>query len=339
MSWRFPLCVLGAAALALPLGACGGGSGDDELVIYSGRTKELVQPLLDDFAEQTGISIAVRYGDSADLAVLIDTEGDSSPADVFFSQSPGAIGFLDNKERLVPLPDDVLGLVPERFRATDGDWVGLSGRARVIVYNAEKTDEADVPDSVFDLTDPQYEGRVGVAPTNGSFQDFVTIMRSMRGDDATLEWLTAMRENGVRTYPNNIAIRDAVERGEIEFGLANHYYNEQAKAENPDVPTENHFLAGDDPGAAILTTAAGILDTAGARSGDAERFVEFLLSRTSQEYFASETYEYPLASGVEPVGDLPPLDSLESPDVDLSQLGGGLQRTRELIRDSGLESA
>jgi iron(III) transport system substrate-binding protein len=338
MSWRFPLCVIGAAALALPLGACGGGN-ESELVVYSGRTEELVQPLLDDFAEETGISIAVRYGDSADLAVLIDTEGDSSPADVFFSQSPGAIGFLDGEDRLVPLPDDVLGLVPERFRASDGDWVGLSGRARVIVYNAEEIDEADVPDSVFDLTDPRYEGRVGVAPTNGSFQDFVTVMRSMRGDDATLEWLTALRENRARTYPNNITIREAVERGEIDFGLVNHYYNEQAKAENPDLPTENHFLAGDDPGAAILTTAVGVLDTAGNRAGDAERFVEFLLSRAAQEYFAGETHEYPLASGVEPVGDLPSLDSLEGPDVDLSQLGGGLQRTRELIRDSGLESA
>lgn len=323
---------------AASLGACGGSS-SSELTIYSGRTQELVEPLLDQFAKETGIDIAVRYGDSADLAVLIDTEGDASPADVFFSQSPGAIGFLDTQPRLVELPANVLERVPEQFRASDGDWVGVSGRVRVIVYNADEIDDSEVPNSVFDLTDPEYRGRVGVAPTNGSFQDFVTIMRSMRGDEATLEWLTAMRENGVRTYPNNIAIRDAVERGEIDFGLANHYYNEQAKAEDPETPTENHYLDGADPGAAILTAAVGVLDTAGDQSENAQRLVEFLLSQEAQEYFARETFEYPLASGVDPVGDLPPLDSIATPQVDLSGLGGGLQRTRELIRDSGLESA
>ncbi|GIU88967.1 MAG: iron ABC transporter substrate-binding protein [Acidimicrobiia bacterium] len=327
--------ILAAGALS----SCGGGSGSGELTIYSGRTKELVEPLLEQFADETGIDIAVKYGDSAELALLIDTEGERSPAAVFFSQSPGAIGFLDGKGRLEELPKDVLDAVPARFHADDGDWVGVSGRVRVIVYNADETSEDDVPDSVFDLTKPEYRGRVGLAPTNGSFQDFVTTMRALVGDDRTLEWLTAMRENGARTYPNNIAIREAVERGEIDFGLVNHYYNEQAKAEDPDTPTENHFLPGDDPGSMILTAAVGVLDTAGERRDDAVRLVEFLLSREAQEYFAEQTFEYPLAAGVEPASDLPPLDQLEAPPVDLSDLGGGLERTRELIRDSGLERA
>lgn len=327
-----------AVVVAGTLASCGGGDGS-ELTIYSGRTKELVEPLLERFADETGIDIAVKYGDSAELALLIDTEGDRSPADVFFSQSPGAIGFLDARGRLLELPADVLDAVPARFHADDGDWVGVSGRVRVIVYNTRETAPDEVPDSVFDLTRPEYRGRVGLAPTNGSFQDFVTTMRALVGDDRTLEWLTAMRENGARTYPNNIAIREAVARGEIDFGLVNHYYNEQAKAEDPDTPTENHFLPGGDPGSMILTAAVGVLDTAGDRRADAERLVEFLLSREAQEYFAEETFEYPLAAGVEPASDLPPLDQLEAPPVDLSELGGGLERTRELIRDSGLERA
>jgi iron(III) transport system substrate-binding protein len=325
-------------AVASVLAGCSGGD-SDRLVIYSGRTRDLVKPLLDQFAEETGTDIEVRYGDSADLAVLIDTEGDNSPADVFFSQSPGAIGFLDGKERLIALPDSILEQVPARFRADDGDWVGVSGRVRVVVFDPERTERSEIPPTVFDFTDPRFEGRVGIAPNNGSFQDFVTIMRSLEGDDATLAWLTAMRANGVRTYENNIAIREAVERGEIDFGLVNHYYNEQAKAEDPDTPTLNHFLGNLDAGAAILTAAAGILDTAGDQTDNAEEFVEFLLSEEAQEYFAQETFEYPLAAGVEPAAELPPLDSLPSPEVELSGLGGGLQRTRELIRDSGLESS
>jgi iron(III) transport system substrate-binding protein len=333
-----PLIAL-ALVLALFGAGCGGGGGDT-LTVYSGRTENLVGPLLDQFADETGIDIGVLYGDSADLAVQIDTEGDESPADVFISQSPGAVGYLDGKGRLVALPEPVLELVPERFRGSDDDWVGLSGRVRVVVYNQETVDPSELPESVFDLTDERYQGRVGVAPTNGSFQDFVTGMRELVGDDQTLAWLEGLVANDARTYPNNDSIRQAVERGEVDFGLVNHYYNERAKAEDPDVPTENHLLAANDPGTLILVTAASVLDTAGDRADDAGRLVEFLLSREAQEFFAEETFEYPLASGVEPVvADLPPLDDIASPRLDLSSLGGGLQRTREMIRESGLESA
>jgi iron(III) transport system substrate-binding protein len=339
MARRIPLAVvLGACVVAGTVTSCSSGGGD-RLTIYSGRTRELIEPLLEDFADETGIDIDVKYDDSANLAVLLDTEGDKSPADVFLSQSPGAIGFVDGAGHLRPLATDVLEQVPERFRADDGDWVGLSGRVRVIVYDTDRTDASDVPDSVFDLTGPEFEGRVGVAPTNGSFQDFISTMRVLVGDEQTLAWMEGLVANGVRTYPNNIAIRDAVDRGEIDFGLVNHYYNEQAKAEDPETSTANHFMPADDPGAMILTTAVGVLKTAGNQDDEAERFVEFLLSRDAQEYFAAETLEYPLAAGVQPAVDLPALDSLEAPAVDLSDLGGGLARTRELIRESGLEEA
>jgi iron(III) transport system substrate-binding protein len=327
-----------AAAMLAALAGCGGGGGD-ALVIYSGRTKNLIGPLLEDFARESGIDIEVKYGDSADLAVLIDTEGSSSPADVFLSQSPGAMGFLHGKDRLVELPGRVLDLVPDRFRSDDGRWIGLSGRVRVVAYNTRDVDPSELPASVLDLTGERYRGRVGLAPTNGSFQDFVTTMRAMIGDDDTLAWLTAMRENGARAYENNTAVLDAVTRGEVDFGLVNHYYNERAKAENPNTPAENHFLGANDPGAVILTTAVGVLDTAGGKRSNAERFVEFLLSQDAQQYFATETFEYPLAAGVVPAVDLPPLDELPAPQVDLRGLGGGLQRTRELVRESGLERA
>lgn len=315
---------------------CGGGD-PDRLVVYSGRTQELIEPLLRRFSEDTGIAITVEYGDSADLALQIDAEADRSPADVIISQSPGAVGYLDVRDRLVTLPADVVDAVPARFRADDRRWVGLSGRVRVVVYNTEHTDPSELPDSVFDLTDRRYRGRVGVAPSNGSFQDFVTGMRALVGDEATLEWLTAMDDNLARTYANNLAIREAVERGEIDFGLVNHYYNEQAKAEEGDVPTENHFLAPGDPGTMILVTAAAVLDT-NDRGDEATRLVEYLLSEEAQRYFARETFEYPLAAGVEPAVDLPPLRDIEAPRVDLSSLGGGLERTRELIVESGLEA-
>ncbi len=161
-------------ALAGGLAACS--SDEDRLTIYSGRNSELLGPLLEQFSEETGIGIDVRYGQSADLALLIGEEGDRSPADVFISQSPGAEGYLDEQGLLAELPASVLDLVPEASRAADGSWVGLSARFRTLVYDSDTVDEADLPESVLDLVDPQYEGQVAVAPENGSFQDFVTSM-------------------------------------------------------------------------------------------------------------------------------------------------------------------
>ena len=330
--------VLAAAIAAGVLGACSSGGGGNRLTIYSGRQQELIAPLLKDFSDQTGIGIDVRYGDSADLALLIDEEGDRSPADVFLSQSPGAVGYLDSKGRLAELPASTLDQVDARFRSPDGRWVGISGRVRVLVYNTANVNPSDLPQSVFDLTEPRFRGQVGVAPTNASFQDFVTAIREIAGDDRTLDWLRGMEANGSPTYANNVAIVEAVGRGEIPFGIVNHYYNEEVKADDPDAPSANYLFPNADLGSLVLVTAAGVLDTAGDHKKDAERFVDFLLTRKAQEFYAEETLEYPLAAGVAPVvEDLPPLSEIQSPSLDLSSLGGQLTRTKELIEQSGLE--
>lgn len=327
-----------AAMLSLGVASCGGGGGD-RLTVYSGRTADLIRPILERFSKETGIAVDFLPGDSADLAIQIDTEGRKSPADVFISQSPGAMGYLDGKGRLAALPRSVLSRVAQRFRGSDGNWVGVSGRVRVLVYNTKMVDPADLPSSVLDLTDARFRSKVGIAPTNGSFQDFITGMRKLEGDERTLAWLKGMVDNKARTFQNNDAILEAVQRGEIPFGLVNHYYNERAKKENPRTPTENHLFADGDPGTMILVTAAGVIDTSD-HVKSARRLVEFLLSKEAQSYFATETLEYPLGAGVKPtVEDLPALDSIAVPHLDLSGLGGGLQKTRELIRDSGLESS
>jgi iron(III) transport system substrate-binding protein len=312
--------------------------GRDAVTIYSGRTQELVEPLLSRFAEETGIDVDVRWGESPDLALLIGEEGDKSPADVFLSQSPGAIGFVDSERLLRRLPERILDQVPPRFRADDGDWVGISGRVRVLVYDSDVVDESDLPDSVFDMTDERYRGRVGIAPPNASFTDFVTAMRQLIGDERTLEFLRGLDANDVRTYPNNIAIVDAVNRGEIDYGLVNHYYNEQARAENPSLTSRNYVFPDGDIGALILATTAGVLKSSDHPEA-AERLVEFLLSKEAQEFFAAETFEYPLAAGVEPVvDDLADLAEIQAPELELSSLGDRFRTTRDLIRQAGLET-
>jgi len=327
-----------AAALALigaGLAASGCGGDRDALTIYSGRTEDLVGPLLEQFAEEEDIAIDIRYGDTPQLALLLAEEGDRTPADVFWGQSPGATAYLAERDLLAPLSTKVLGLVDPRFEDPEGLWTGVSGRQRVLVYNSEEVAEADLPRSVKELTQPAYRGRVGLAPTNGSFQDFVTAMRDIEGEEATAAWLRGMADNGARTYANNNAIVEAVGRGEIDMGLVNHYYNYRFLEEDPSLPSRNHQFAAGDIGGLVIPSSASVL-AASDNVEEAEAFIAFLLSEEAQEYFAAETYEYPLARGVPPAEGVPPLASLRPPDEDPARLAD-IEGTARLIQESGLE--
>jgi len=305
------------------------------LTIYSGRSEELVKPLIDQFEDESGIDVEVLYSDSADLARQIEQEGDNSPADLFFSQAPGSLGFLDDLGSFQALPSEILDQVEPQYRSSEGDWVGISGRVRVLVYDPERTPEDTLPASVLDLADPEFAGKVGVAPTNASFQDFISFLRIELGDDKTQLFLNGLVENGARTYPNNLTIVEAVGRGEIEYGLVNNYYNEQLRAQDGSLTTENHYFPNGDPGSLVLVSGAAIMQTSD-HVDEATRFIDFLLEQQTQEYFANETFEFPLAAGVNPSGGQPPLDQVASITANLTLLGQRLGSTIAMIEGSGL---
>ena len=326
----------GALLAAIGLAAsCGGDDDGATLTVYSGRSEELVKPLIDEFEDESGIDVEVLYSDSADLARQIEQEGDSSPADLFFSQAPGPLGFLDDLGAFEPLPAEILDQVPEQYRSTEGDWVGVSGRVRVLVYDPQRTPEDTLPASVLDLADPEFAGRLGVAPTNASFQDFISFLRIDLGDDQTQLFLNGLVENGARTYPNNLTIVEAVGRGEIDFGLVNNYYNEELRAQDSSLTTENHYFPSGDPGSLVLVSGAAIM--AGSDNvEEATTFIDFLLETSSQEYFARETFEFPLIAGVSPAGGQLPLDDVASITTNLTLLGQRLGSTIAMIEGSGL---
>jgi iron(III) transport system substrate-binding protein len=330
--------LVGVLVLVAVTAGCGGSS-DDPLTVYSGREEELVAPLFDLFTAETDVDVEVRYGDSAELAATIAEEGDNSPADVFFAQDPGSLGSVESQ--LTQLPQGILDRVDTRFRDEEGRWVGTSGRSRVIVYNTEALSQDEVPDSVFDLTKPTIEGRrwigrIGIAPTNASFQAFVTAMRLSEGDERTREWLLDLKELKPKEYEKNALIVEAAARGEIDLGLVNHYYLYLVKEEQPDAPVANHFLEPGDPGALVSVAGAAVLAST-KQQDDAERFVEFLLSDEAQRFYVedAEEAEYPLVEGIPAKQGLPPLASLDGPDVNLTSFGAEHEATIELLRETG----
>ncbi|MGB5167980.1 MAG: iron ABC transporter substrate-binding protein [Acidimicrobiia bacterium] len=329
------LTILVIAFAVWATGCSGSSDSSYALTVYSGRSEELVAPLIEQFELESGIQLSVRYGDSAELAATILEEGDRSPASVFLAQDPASLGSIALAGLFAELPSDTLSMVPERFSDPGGRWVGVSGRARTVAYDTNLVSPPDLPANEDGLVDPRWKGQVGIAPTNGSFLAFVAAKILLDGETATLAWLERVEANEAPTYPRNSTIVDAVVDGQVETGLVNHYYVLRSLAEDPDAPAANYFFPEASAGSLIMPSGAGILEASDAPDS-AATFVEFLLSVEAQEYFAQETFEYPLVPGVEPFGDLPPLDSIPTPDIDLSDLAPMLDLATDLVAEAGL---
>lgn len=342
-------------ALALTLAGCGSGSGSGgdnptsatnsggdstaasgPVTIYSGRNEKLVGPILDKLEAATGTPVEVRYGDSAELAAQLLEEGERTQADLFFSQDAGALGALAKEGRLAELDDSITGAVLDGYADPAGHWVATSARARVIAYNPDQAPEVEQMTTVDDILDPKYKGKIGIAPTNASFQSFVTALRVTKGEDGAREWLTDLKNNQPKIYEKNGAILDAVDSGEVALGLINHYYwYEKADEVGLDSMTAQlRFLGTDDPGALINVAGVGIL--AGSEQSEAAaKVIEYFLSPEGQQYFTDETSEYPVVDGVTLKEGLTPLADLHGSTIDLNQLDS-LAETLTLLDEVGL---
>lgn len=309
---------------------------DGQFTLYSGRDEELVQPLIDQFTQDTGIEVEVRYGNTAELGALLLEEADASPADVFLSQDAGALGALSRAGLFTTLPDDIADAVPAGFTSTDGTWVGVTGRARVVVYDGERLTADQLPDTIDGYVSDEWNGRLAVAPSNASFQSFVTALRVLEGDDAAAEWVQALADNSPQLFEGNSQILTAVDQGAVEAGLINHYYWFRAASEvgAESMRAQLKYLTPGDAGSIVNVTGAGILAEA-ETDADALEFVRYLVSEAAQTYFVEQTFEYPLVPGIAAPEGLPSLESLLNPQLDLSDLDD-LATTQQLLADAGL---
>ena len=320
--------------LVVSSAACGSGEeGAGSLTIYSGRSETLVDPIIRQFADATGVDVKVKYASTSQLAATLLEEGDNSPADLFFAQNPGGLEAVG--ELLAPLPAEVLEQVPQWARSTQGKWVGISGRARTVVYNSDLLEEEDLPDDLFGFTDPRWKGRIGWAPTNSSFQFMVSVMRTLWGEHSTRSWLEGIQANDPKVYPKNTPQVAAVAAGEIDVGLVNHYYLLRFLAEEGEsFPARNYHPRSGGPGAMVLVAGAGVLKTAD-NPKTAEKFLNFMLSEVGQLYFTTQTFEYPLVEGVKTPSLLVPLEQLNIPDIPARDLAD-LAETQKLLRETGV---
>lgn len=319
--------VAGMAA-ALALAACGASSsaGSATITLYNGQHPQTTAALVATFERQTGIQVKVRNGDEDDLANQIVQEGSASPADVYYAENTPALQFLQNKNLLASVRAMTLAAVPARFNSPEGDWVGVSARVSGVVYNTSLLRQNQLPSSILDLARPEWKGKVGIAPSETDLQPVVAAVARAKGDAATVSWLKGLKANaGGHTYPDNENLVAAVNSGQAAIGLVDHYYWYRLQHDAP--PSQIHsafgFFTAGDPGYVLDVSGAAVLRSSSNQAA-AQRFLAFLVSKDGQEIIArSQSYEYPLGSGVTTAHDLTPLRQLQPAPLSVADLGDG----------------
>jgi iron(III) transport system substrate-binding protein len=321
---RRSFAVATAALLLVGLTACG--ASGPSITLYNGQHEQTTDALVAQFEKQTHIQVNVRSDDEAVLASQIDAEGSNSPADVVYTENSPALEYLAERHRLAALPASVLAATPARYDSPTGDWVGVSARVSVLVYNTRLLTPAELPASVLALAQPRFKGKLALAPDETDFQPIVTAVARAYGPAAALTWLEALKANASgHIYPDNETITDEVNRGDAAIGIINQYYwyRERAQVGASNVHSAIAFLAPLDPGYVVDVSGAGVLSSSSHRA-DAERFVAFLVSKEGQEILAhSDSFEYPIASGVTLGPGQTPLSALRPDPIDLAALGDG----------------
>jgi iron(III) transport system substrate-binding protein len=325
--------VLGAVAVS-GCGASSGGSG--ALTVYSGQHEQTMSKLVAGFTRSTGIKVQLRSSDEASLANQILREGSGSPADVFVAENPPALTVLEHQGLLAPVAPATLAAVPARFNAPKGDWVALSARSAVLAYNTRQVKAVRLPATLLGLATPAWKGRVGFAPTETDFQPLITAVQALDGAKAATTWLQWLKDNA-KVYDDNEALIAAVNRGEVATGLVDHYYWYRLRDEVGTAATHSalHYFAGGDPGALVDVSGAAALRSS-RHAAQAQRFLAYLVSKPAQEIVAtSESYEYPLGSGVTTKRPLRPFAQLHPPSLTVEQLGDG-KSALEALQQVGL---
>jgi iron(III) transport system substrate-binding protein len=331
-----PLTLALAGAL---LAACGSsGSAQPSLTLYNGQHEQTTDSLVQGFERATGITVNVRSDDEDTLADEIVTEGSHSPADIIYTENTPAIQYLANKGLLAKVDPSTLAHTPSQYNSAQGEWVGVSARVSVLIYNPSLIAKRDLPTSVLQLADPRYKGELAFAAGETDFQPIVTSVDRTYGRAATLTWLDGISTNaGSHVYPDNETIADEVNRGVVAFGVVNQYYWYRMRAEigASNMHSLITYFDPHDPGYVLDISPAAILRSS-KHQAEAQRFLAFITSKQGQQIIAhSISYEYPIASGVTTAQPETPFDELQPNNITIAQLGDGSEAI-DLLKQAGL---
>ncbi len=328
------LAALAAAVLTTPLLAACGDDGPS-ITVYNAQHEELMEEVAPLFEEKTGIEVKLRSGKDLELANQLVQEGEDSPADVFLTENSPAMTLVDNAGLFTEVDQETLDLIPDRYVPSNQHWLGFIARSTVMVYNTDAVDEDELPDSILELAEPEWAGRISFSPTGADFQAIVSAVAATEGEERASEWIQGLADNGT-VLDNNLVVMESVNAGEVDAGIIYHYYwyRDQKESGESSDSSQLHFFDDQDPGAFVSVSGAGVLASSD-KQDDAQSFVNFLASEEGQQAIAdSYALEYPLNPAVSLDPPVKPFEELEPPRIDVSTLNS--EPVIEMMQDAGL---
>ncbi len=332
---KFVLSAMTGAVAVIGLAIAPAFAQDGGIVVYNAQHESLAKEWAEGFTKETGIPVTLRNGGDSEFSNQIVAEGASSPADVFLTENSPAMVLVENAGLFAPLDADTLAEVPENFRPASGAWIGIAARSTVFAYNKDKLKQDQLPKSLLDLADPSWKGRWAASPSGADFQAIVSALLELKGEEATANWLKAMKEN-FTAYKGNGTVMKAVNAGEIDGGVIYHYYwfGDQAKTGENSKNVALHYFKNEDPGAFVSISGGGVLASS-KHPKEAQAFVKWIAGKGGQDILKNGTsYEYAVGNGAESNPKLVPLADLQAPKVEPSQLNS--KKVTDLMTAAGL---
>jgi iron(III) transport system substrate-binding protein len=336
-------CLAAGVVTALLAAGCstasGSGSGSQTITLYNAQHEQTTDALITAFTAQTGIKVKVRSDGEDVLTAQLEQEGSKSPADVFYTENSPWLAQLDEKHLLAPIDPATLQQVPASDSASTGDWIGVSARVSVLVYNTDKLKASQLPTSILDLADPKWKGKLELAPAETDFWPIVSSVAKAYGDAKALTWLKGLKSNAAPndTIPDNETVVSDVNKGTNDMGLINHYYFYRLQAEigKPAMHAALSFFAPHDPGYVLNISGAAVLKSSKHQAA-AQKFVAFITSAAGQTILAkSDSFEYPIGAHVAANPELPPFAQLQPNSFSVAELGTGAD-AKTLLQESQL---
>ena len=308
---------------------------NEGIVVYNAQHENLVKSWVDGFTKETGIKVTLRNGDDSELGNQLVQEGSASPADVFLTENSPSMVLVDNAKLFASLDAETLKQVPAEYRPAHGRWIGIAARSTVFVYNPEKLSEQQLPKSLMDLAKPEWKGRWAASPSGADFQAIVSAMLALKGEQATLEWLKAMKANFV-AYKGNSTVMKAVNAGQIDGGVIYHYYRfvDQSKTGENSKNTKLYYFKHQDPGAFVSLSGGGVLASS-KHKAQAQAFIKYITGKEGQDSLrTNNAFEYAVGVNAASNPKLVPLNELDAPKVEPSTLNS--KKVIELMTQAGL---
>ncbi|WP_368529014.1 iron ABC transporter substrate-binding protein [Enterobacter cloacae] len=308
---------------------------NEGIVVYNAQHENLVKSWVDGFTKETGIKVTLRNGDDSELGNQLVQEGSASPADVFLTENSPSMVLVDNAKLFAPFDAETLKQVPAEYRPAHGRWIGIAARSTVFVYNPEKLSEQQLPKSLMDLAKPEWKGRWAASPSGADFQAIVSAMLALKGEQATLEWLKAMKANFV-AYKGNSTVMKAVNAGQIDGGVIYHYYRfvDQSKTGENSKNTKLYYFKHQDPGAFVSLSGGGVLASS-KHKAQAQAFIKYITGKEGQDSLrTNNAFEYAVGVNAASNPKLVPLNELDAPKVEPSTLNS--KKVIALMTQAGL---